>query len=95
MANVIAKSMASNMQVTLKYCFEFDGVLSDVEEANSTISILNKNTFESLKLEGKITTGMIPKISNALEAANYCETVAICGISNLTTLKNATIIKNG
>jgi acetylglutamate kinase len=74
-ADTIAQSVAtalasSNALVKLIYCFEKQGLLSDVNDDSSVIPLINSENCEKLKNEGVITAGMIPKIDNAFKALN-------------------------
>jgi acetylglutamate kinase len=74
-ADTVAQSIAgalssSNASVKLIYCFEKQGLLSDVNDDNSVIPLINSENCEKLKNEGIITVGMIPKIDNAFKALN-------------------------
>ena len=52
----------------LIFCFEKQGVLRDVEDDNSVISLITKADYPTLRNEGIISKGMIPKIDNAFRA---------------------------
>ncbi|MCU0470698.1 MAG: acetylglutamate kinase [Arcicella sp.] len=67
-AQTIAVAMAKDYEVNLVYCFEKKGVLTDVDDDDSVIYVLKKETYEQLKIEGAIHTGMIPKLDNAFKA---------------------------
>jgi acetylglutamate kinase len=64
----IAKALAFDFNVRLIYCFEKKGVLSDENDDNSVIRLIDKEEFQRYKETGVITGGMIPKIENALQA---------------------------
>ena len=64
----LAIALANHFEVDLYYIFEKKGVLERLEDENSVIPVIDKDAFENLKAEGKIHTGMLPKLSNALEA---------------------------
>lgn len=64
----VAKALAKLYKVTLTYCFEMPGVLSNPEGPNSVIPLIDSSDFEKLKADGTISGGMIPKIENALDA---------------------------
>ncbi|MDR0834533.1 MAG: acetylglutamate kinase [Candidatus Symbiothrix sp.] len=64
----IAKALSFDFNVRLIYCFEKKGVLSDENDDNSVIRLIDKEEFQRYKEEGIITGGMIPKIENALQA---------------------------
>jgi acetylglutamate kinase len=72
-ADTIAQSLATTLSsagtyVKLIYCFEKQGLLSDINDDNSVIPLINFANCEKLKAEGIITAGMIPKIDNAFKA---------------------------
>lgn len=67
-AATLAIAMAPFFRVELVYCFEMKGVLKDVKDQNSVISVLNEANFNSFVEQKLIAEGMIPKITNALEA---------------------------
>jgi acetylglutamate kinase len=92
-ASVVAKSMTHDYCVSLKFCFEFDGVLHSINDPQNTIDIITADLFDSMKSDGTINSGMIPKLSNGLDALKGgAHEVAVCGVDNLITLKNATIL---
>jgi len=64
----LAIALAKTFQVELYYCFEKDGVLLDVDDANSVIEDINTANYESLKADGVITDGMLPKLDNCFHA---------------------------
>ncbi len=77
----------------LTYCFEKAGVLADVDDEASVIPLITKENFKTLKEEGVIAKGMIPKLTNALDsAAKGVKEVRICKAENLLT-DLGTIIK--
>lgn len=69
-AGEVAKALAAKFDVTLVFCFEKKGVLSDENDDESIIPSLNKGDFERLVREGVIQGGMIPKLENSFEAIN-------------------------
>jgi acetylglutamate kinase len=74
-ADTIAQSIATALaavgaQVKLIYCFEKQGLLTDVNDDNSVIPLINADNCERLKAENIISAGMIPKIDNAFKALN-------------------------
>lgn len=80
----IAKAMAEHYQAHLSYCFEHEGVLTDVHDPYSVVSKLTSKAFQQMINEGSIHTGMIPKLSNGFDAlSNGAHQVKICGISGL------------
>jgi len=69
-ASTLAAALCQTCEVKLSYCFEKVGVLQNVDDANSLIELLNKETFTNLKAEGVIKDGMIPKLDTAFDALN-------------------------
>lgn len=67
-AGETAKSLVPFFDVTLMYCFEKKGVLSDENDDDSVINHINTQEFIQLVKDGVIQGGMIPKIENSLEA---------------------------
>ncbi len=66
-AGIIASALANQYETRLIYCFEQKGVLSDFEN-QVVIEQLSKSTYDSLKSDGTINQGMIPKMDNAFNA---------------------------
>ncbi len=67
-ASEMASALSDEFEVTLHYCFGIDGVLEDISDPGSLIGQLKETTFNTLKSAGKISAGMIPKLSNAFSA---------------------------
>ncbi|MCH5229559.1 MAG: acetylglutamate kinase [Muribaculaceae bacterium] len=96
-ADTIAASLAqacSNIEQTdLIYCFEKKGVLEDLNDDDSLLKIITPQKFEYLLKTGKISEGMIPKITNALKAINEgVHTVRIRGSHNINKEESGTLI---
>ncbi len=73
-ADTVASSVAlgaSRVAATeLIFCFEKRGVLRDINDDESVISLVTPANYPSLKADGVIADGMIPKIDNALKAVS-------------------------
>ncbi|GHE38080.1 acetylglutamate kinase [Sphingobacterium griseoflavum] len=67
-ASSLAVSLSKIYDTRLIYCFEKDGVLSDVNDDKSIIKTIKADDFELLKSSGVIYEGMIPKLENAFHA---------------------------
>ena len=67
-AGEAAKALAKYFDVTLVFCFEKKGVLTDENDDNSVIEHINPKSFEKLVAEGVISGGMIPKLENSFDA---------------------------
>ena len=67
-ASEIAGAMSGLFEVSLVFCFEKQGVLSDAGDDNSVIESLTAKSYQSYKDKGIIHSGMIPKIDNSFDA---------------------------
>ena len=90
-AQSIAVAMSKLYDVELTYIFEKKGVLSNIDDEDSVIEIIDTQNYERLKADNVIFDGMIPKIDNAFEAIN--NGVSSVVITNSVSC-NGTIIKN-
>ncbi|MCX6189842.1 MAG: acetylglutamate kinase [Bacteroidetes bacterium] len=68
LASVLAQAMSAYYEVQLRYCFEKNGVLRNVEDEESVIPSINSNEYKTLQQQGIISQGMIPKLDNAFAA---------------------------
>jgi len=68
MASAIATAMAFLYKTTLVFCFEKPGVLVNPEDDTSVIHMLTPQHYQSLKADGAIHSGMIPKLDNSFIA---------------------------
>ena len=64
----ISIAMANQYNISLIYTFEMNGVLRSIEDKNSVIENIDSRKYETLKLEGIITDGMLPKMENCFNA---------------------------
>lgn len=69
-ASTIAIALAEFYDVRLIFSFERKGVLKDINDENSVIRSINELNFNTFVTENIIADGMIPKITNALQAVN-------------------------
>jgi acetylglutamate kinase len=67
-ASAVAVAMSAEYDTRLVYCFEKKGVLRDVEDELSLVEEIRRDDFETLKEQGVVSGGMIPKLHNAFEA---------------------------
>lgn len=70
-ANETAKTLAAistDEKVSLRYCFEFPGVMKDINDPDSWIPTLTPASYAGYKADGTIAGGMIPKLDNAFAA---------------------------
>lgn len=68
MATEIARALATKFEVHLYFCMEKKGVLLDISDDASILRHLNRETYQELLAEGKITDGMLPKLHNCFRA---------------------------
>ena len=71
MARVVAEALAQRYEVSLIFCFEKAGVLTNPDDDTSSIPFINTALFQDLKARGIVSGGMIPKIENALQAVDH------------------------
>ncbi|PXW14716.1 N-acetylglutamate kinase [Chryseobacterium sp. CBTAP 102] len=67
-ASVMAQALSEKYEVELLYCFDKEGVLEDVNDPESVIKSVTEEDFTTLKEEGKLHKGILPKLENALGA---------------------------
>ncbi|MFA9188367.1 acetylglutamate kinase [Flavobacterium sp. FBOR7N2.3] len=89
-ASELAIALSEVFEVTLNYCFEKAGVLTDVEDENSVIQQINSELYAKLKEEGAIHSGMIPKLDNCFNSLS--KGVQKIKIGHHKMLKNADAI---
>lgn len=89
MAAVLSVSLSNFYAVKLLYCFEKNGVLTDVRDEESFLRELNFTTYNQLKADKKLFAGILPKIDNAFDAVNGgVKNVAIGNSNNILKLIN-------
>ncbi|MBR4405606.1 MAG: acetylglutamate kinase, partial [Bacteroidaceae bacterium] len=69
-ASQVACALSEFYDVTLTFCFEKPGVLSDADDDSSVIPHITKEKFQQLVADGVISGGMLPKLENAYDAIN-------------------------
>jgi acetylglutamate kinase len=93
MAGETAKALAQYFDVTLVYCFEKEGVLRDENDDNSVIPAIDRELYATLKEEGIVVGGMIPKLDNSFATLDAgVKEVIITKASNLCDLTRGTHI---
>ena len=92
-ASETAKALAPVYDVTLTYCFEKKGVLSNPDDENSVIPVITRADFEKYQADGTIGGGMVPKIENALAAVDAGVKEVIITLATAIDGKQGTIIK--
>ena len=64
----VAVELSGTYEVRLIYCFEKKGVLSDIEDEGSVISLITKDSYRKLLDQQKLADGILPKMENAFAA---------------------------
>ena len=67
-ASQLAIALSNYYEVSLYYCFELKGVLTDINDKNSVIEHINSSAYAELKEKGIIADGMLPKMENCFDA---------------------------
>lgn len=78
--------------VTLTYCFEKPGVLSNPDDDSSVISFITEESYQQLKADGIVSGGMIPKLDNAFEALHHGVSRVVITSANDIEGENGTTI---
>ena len=95
-ASAVAIAASSIAVTDLVFCFEKQGVLRDVEDEGSVIESITRADYPTLRSEGIISKGMIPKIDNAFRAIESgVASVTIKHSAQLTTKAGTVITENG
>lgn len=66
-AAAIATALSKNYQVQLVYAFEREGVLRDIDNPDSVITLIQPAVYRELLAQNIIADGMIPKLENAMD----------------------------
>ena len=67
-ASALAVALSKKYEVRLIYCFEKKGVLENVNDDNSVITLITKDIYKYLLDQNKLFDGILPKIDNAFAA---------------------------
>lgn len=93
-ASAVAVAASTIATTDLIFCFEKQGVLRDVEDDSSVIPLITRADYPTLRSEGIISKGMIPKIDNAFRAIDEgVASVTIKHSEQLNNTKAGTTIK--
>ncbi len=92
-ASVISVSLSKHFDVRLIYCFEKRGVLINVDDPNSVITLLDSSLYAQLLSEGSFQDGILPKLENAFSAiqAGVKEVLIGDALDLLRNISNQTI----
>ncbi|MGN1232207.1 MAG: acetylglutamate kinase [Candidatus Cryptobacteroides sp.] len=87
-ASEIAGALSSDFEVTLTYCFEKEGVM---DAKGNIVEIIDPMRYETLKADGTVSGGMIPKIDNAFSALR--NGISIVRITSASSPEGGTLIR--
>jgi acetylglutamate kinase len=98
-ASSLAVALSKLYEVRLIYCFEKRGVLEDVADETSVITLINKEKYQQLLDDKKLADGILPKIENAFAAVNSGVKEVLIGdatdlLENITENTIGTLIKS-
>jgi acetylglutamate kinase len=88
-ASVLATALSKYYDVRLLFCFEKNGVLADINNENSAIQRINKETYNELLANGSLADGILPKLENAFAAIDEGVKEVLIGHAN-DLIKNTT-----
>ncbi len=97
-ASSLAVALSKSYDVRLIYCFEKKGVLENVEDDNSVITLITKDIYQQLLTDNKLFDGILPKIENAFDAIDSGVKEVLIGdandlLQNVTNETKGTLIK--
>ena len=92
-AGETAKALAELFDVTLVFCFEKKGVLSDENDDDSVIPVITPELFKEYVDKGVIQGGMIPKLENSFSAIEAGVSQVVITLASAIHQEGGTIIK--
>ena len=92
-AGETAKALAELFDVTLVFCFEKKGVLSDENDDDSVIPVITLELFQEYVDKGIIQGGMIPKLENSFSAIDAGVSQVVITLASAIHQEGGTIIK--
>ncbi|MGM9767103.1 MAG: acetylglutamate kinase [Candidatus Cryptobacteroides sp.] len=87
-ASAVAGALSSDFEVSLTYCFEKEGVL---DTDGRLIEVIDQAGYETLKAEGVVSGGMLPKIDNAFSALR--KGIRVVRITSAASPEGGTLIR--
>ncbi|WP_339702751.1 acetylglutamate kinase [uncultured Marixanthomonas sp.] len=87
-ASELAIAFAEKYHTELYYCFEKNGVLLDVNKADSVIEKINRNEYKRLLDNQIIADGMLPKLNNCFHAIEQKVQKVCIGTPKMLSNKN-------
>ena len=92
-AGETAKALAELFDVTLVFCFEKKGVLSDENDDDSVIPVITPELFKEYVEKGVIQGGMIPKLENSFSAIDAGVSQVVITLASAIHQEGGTVIK--
>ena len=97
-ASSLAVALSNSYVVRLIYCFEKNGVLENVDDDDSVITLITKEKYQQLLKDKKLFDGILPKIDNAFAAIDNGVKEVLIGhandlLQNVTPDTKGTLIK--
>ena len=92
-AGETAKALAQLFDVTLVFCFEKKGVLSDENDDDSVIPVIAPVEFKQYVEQGVIQGGMIPKLENSFSAIDAGVSQVVITLASAINGQGGTIIR--
>ena len=92
-AGETAKALAELFDVTLVFCFEKKGVLSDENDDDSVIPVITPELFKEYVEKGVIQGGMIPKLENSFAAIDAGVAQVVITLASAIHQQGGTVIK--
>ena len=92
-AGETAKALAELFDVTLVFCFEKKGVLSNENDDDSVIHVITPELFQEYVEKGIIQGGMIPKLENSFSAIDAGVSQVVITLASAIHQQGGTVIK--
>ena len=92
-AGETAKALAGLFDVTLVFCFEKKGVLSNENDDDSVIPVITPALFKEYVEKGIIQGGMIPKLENSFSAIDAGVSQVVITLASAIHQEGGTVIK--
>ena len=92
-AGETAKALAELFDVTLVFCFEKKGVLSNENDDDSVIPVITPELFQEYVEKGIIQGGMIPKLENSFSAIDAGVSQVVITLASAIHQQGGTVIK--
>jgi len=93
-ASSLAVALSGSYDVRLIYCFEKNGVLENIDDDDSVITLITKEKYQQLLADKKLFDGILPKIDNAFAAIDSGVKEVLIGHAN-DLLQNVTLNTKG